>query len=373
MGAEGPHLSPQTTPPEVKWPPIFRVMAMFDVSPLAEIKAVSSCIRNTDLLAKIAQSKRLNRNREPQEGDVVLTRVLSDSGAWDFIESTTGRETRIYSDDLILSILGTRRSGTSPSGMLPASQVKRGEVLSLVSASGLVAIADSTPRFYREPRKVQVEAFFGVADRVINLRDCIRPATETGSPQFGVVIVAGTAAEVGKTTALTRLMREFRQLSPRLQIGAIKACGTGRLRDCLAYRDTGANRVVDFVDFGWPSTYNIPSQSYRCLMKQMLAVLRQVDIVFVEIGGDLLEGRAPEALGELSGLRALPVLCVSDAMGATTGLGILEKHGWKDVPVASHRQNLKCLQERLAGAQTLDTANGQELAKLASSLLDKLR
>jgi hypothetical protein len=346
---------------------------MLDTGPLAAIKAISSCIRSSDLLDKIARSQRIEVNRNPQEGDLVLTRVLSDCGAWDFIESTTGRETRIYSGDIILSILGTRRSGTSPSGTLPACPVHREDVLSLVSASGLIAIADSTPRFYREPRKVRVEAFFGVADHVINLRDCLPPMSERSGSQFGIVIVAGTAAEVGKTTAIIRLIREFHQLAPRLEIGAVKACGTGRLRDCLAYRDSGAKRVADFVDFGWPSTYNIPTQTYLNVMQQMLAAMGGLDIVFVEIGGDMLEGRAPEALEELSGLPALPVLCANDAMGAAMGLCILGKHGWKDVAVVSHRQNLKCLQRRLGGVTTLDTADGPELARLASSLLGKLR
>jgi hypothetical protein len=251
--------------------------------------------------------------------------------------------------------------------------LERGDLLSLVSASGLVAVIDSTPRFFREPRTVQVEAFFGTPDHLVNLRDCSPAVSEKTKATFGVVIVTGTSAEAGKTTAVTRLIRAFREVALDLKIGAIKACGTGRLKDCMAFRDAGADRVADFVDFGWPSTYNIPSSAYRSLMQKMLATMDGLDIVFVEIGGDLLEGCAPEALQELSALHAMALLCVNDAMGAITGLAILQKHGWSDVAVISHRQNLKCLQARLAGAPTLDTADGPAVTSLASSLLGRLR
>jgi hypothetical protein len=346
---------------------------MSEADLFAQVKASSSCIRSADLLARIGRSPRLNQNPKPEEGDIVLTRVLSDSGAWDFIETTAGLETRLYSGDYILSILGTRRSGTNPSGTLPAGALERGDILSLVSASGLVAVADSTPRFYREPRTVQVEAFFGTPEHLLNLRDSSPVVSDTSKAAFGIVLVVGTSAEAGKTTAVTRLIRAFRQTVPELRMGAIKACGTGRLKDSMAFRDAGANSVVDFVDFGWPSTYNITSSAYRSVLQKMLATMDGLEIVFVEIGGDLLEGRAPEALEELSALRAMPLLCANDAMGAITGLGILAKYGWDDVAVASHRQNLKCLQARLAGRPTLDTADGPALANLASSLLRRLR
>src|SRR5262249_10986468 len=74
---------------------------------------------------------------------------------------------------------------------------------------------------------------------------------DCGSP---VLLILGTSAEVGKTTAGISLLRALRHKG-RAAIAALKATGTSSLTEILRYQDFGATHVFDCVDFGLPTTY----------------------------------------------------------------------------------------------------------------------
>jgi hypothetical protein len=146
----------------------------------------------------------------------------------------------------------------------------------------------------------------------------------------------------------------------------VKVCGTGRLRDCVRYREGGAVNALDFVDLGYPTTYGLSGDAailiLRCLIQE--AALAG-DFVFVELGGDLLEAGAPYMIAATEATQACGVvLCVNDAMGALEGLRRLNEVGVREVWIVSLRQNAHALSERLCGTPVFDLLKTADVTML---------
>ncbi|HEV2150643.1 MAG TPA: hypothetical protein VGR37_24810 [Longimicrobiaceae bacterium] len=288
----------------------------------------------------------------PREGDLVIARALSSEGAYRQMEDPSGREVRLYQGDVVVGVLGTRKSGTNLVSIVPAGPLCAGDVVELAAVGGLLGTVTFTPRYYGgRALPMEVVGFFSLGGGVAaNLREgqCVPPAPEGSAPDGAPVFVTGSSAEAGKTTFVCEAIQAIRQDAPGLRVAAIKACGTGRLRDLLRYADAGAHYVTDFVEAGWPSTYNLDPDTYRSVLEELVdAAARRADVVFVEMGGDLLEAGAPTAV-EVAGRRAAPmVYVVNDALGAIAGLEILGRSGMTRVVVASMRQNQHALAQRL--------------------------
>ena len=334
-------------------------------------KLYCSCIRRVDLQARIDSGSDLQfNNSEPREGDVVVARVDGDVGAYMELESRSGRSTTLRRSDLVIGVLGCRRSGTNITAALPKG-VQSGDLLHLVSAGGLVARADFVPHYYGgQALPLEIIGFPSFEDRILNLRDFQRLVTVGTHRRVPTVVVAGTSAEVGKTTTVREMVAFLKTIRPQLKIAAIKATGTGRVRDLLAYRSAGANCAIDFVEGGYPSTYGIGSEDYVRLVERLIDVASEhADVVLVEIGGDLLEGRAPEALS-LVGSHGWPLILVAnDALGAMAGVELLLRYGVGSPFVATIRQSTRALADRLRIARAFDPLCKGDIIDLATRVL----
>jgi hypothetical protein len=103
-----------------------------------------------------------------------------------------------------------------------------------------------------------------------------------------IVCIAGTSAEAGKTTLASKVISILTHVQKR-RVGCIKATGTGGLPDCDAYRNMGAEIVLDQVDAGLPTTYTDPSRVQEFLPRSfLLCEDAGVDVVVVELGGDII-------------------------------------------------------------------------------------
>jgi hypothetical protein len=85
------------------------------------------------------------------------------------------------------------------------------------------------------------------------------------------------------------------------------------------------------------------------------------DIVFTELGGDLLGGRAPDALGVLLPGKPRVMLCVNDAMGAMWGLQMFRLRGATEVAVSCFKQNRASLARRLGIPLVIDAEDPEAL------------
>jgi hypothetical protein len=337
---------------------------------LQDVKVWSSCIR-----AGVNEALRFSPvNNQPSEGDFVLFRPLHDDGLYNTIENVHGRNVRIYTGDLCVGVLGTRRSGTNANGVVPKEPLNRGGVLQLISAAGIlgkaVQSADAAEKF---PIDVRIEGFLldpaGKLASLARVREippmrAIRPKTAAR-----IVIVAGTSAEVGKTTFICAAIRALLTESPGLSIGAIKAVGTGRLRDLLAYQDAGAKKSLDFVGRGWPTTYGIPPSEFEPLFEALLTELQEEsEIIFTEIGGDIVKGNSIAAINVAKSSRTVGVLCANDAMGALYGIQKFTGIGIPVAAIATFRQNLAGMSERIGETEVVNSRHATSMTRLSRIL-----
>ncbi|HEX5493383.1 MAG TPA: hypothetical protein VFX70_02265 [Mycobacteriales bacterium] len=316
------------------------------------VTLISSCVRNPSAL--LAEPVRLAPAVPAvRDGDLVLVRCLSEVGAYDHVEDERGAAVRLRRGQVILAVCATRRSGTNLFGEIPAGPVRAGDRLDLLAQGGLVATCTSVPRYYRhQAMPMEVVAFpTGPDGGGLNLADAplVRPGGDgpvrSAAP---LLVVCGTSAETGKTTLVCGVNEAARAHRPGLRTAAVKACGTGRAKDVLSYRDAGYDVVTDFVDAGLASTYRVPVWQFRAVLRALVAHCdARADLIVVEIGGDLLEARAPDALAALVEAGGQVLMMVNDAMGALEGLRRLRGLGVEPRLVGAFRQNPRALAERL--------------------------
>lgn len=317
------------------------------------VRLVCSCVR--DPATALGPGTRLATGVPGvRPGDLVLVRCLSDTGAYDHVEDEHGTDVRLRAGDEFVAVLGTRRSGTNLTGEVPDGPLRAGRRLDLVAQGGLVAVVGTVPAYYGRPA-LAVEVVAVPTDargQVRNLDDA--PVVPVGPdapvpPAAPLLVVCGTSAEVGKTTLAGTLCRVVTAERPDLRTAAIKACGTGRARDLISHREAGYGTVTDFVDAGLASTYGVPAARFRAVLATLLRHCdARADLLVVEVGGDLLEACAPEALVLLAGAGAEFLLVVNDAMGALEGLRRLDALGRRPLAVGTLRQNPRSLAARLA-------------------------
>ena len=152
-------------------------------------------------------------------------------------------------------------------------------------------------------------------------------AVDCGSPVF---LVLGTSAEVGKTTAAVAVLRSLHHQGHQNVI-ALKATGTSSVRELYHYRDFGADRSFDCIDFGLPTTYPSDREGVRGVFDQALDVCLSMpsDAVVIECGGDILGANVPLFLERLSRRRRdlKVVLAAPDALAALGAKQVLRDMG----------------------------------------------
>lgn len=315
------------------------------------IKAVSSCVRFPDELG-LAEARITTTNSLPASGDLVLLRCVESVGAYKSIETLSGQNVVLEPGDLFIGVLGDRFSGTNVYGVMPNTPICSGMKLQLVAIGGVVAQAVEVPGYY-DNRTLSGEIVgFPIKHNgeKLNIRNAgLLRNTEIFPPvDYDCVIVCGTSAEVGKTTITCNFGKQIKSAWPEFKIGAIKICGTGRMKDLGNYKKAGYDVATDYVDFGAATTYGMPETYFTNMLENMANYVgARTNLVVMEIGGDLYEGNAPSVIKFGKKHQASFVFVVNDAMGAMDGLRVLKGDHITPVCIASYKQNMRSMAERL--------------------------
>lgn len=262
----------------------------------------------------------------PRSGDLVLARVTR-LGQHRFLQSTAGRRQNLFVGDEIIAVYGHRYAPDQYEALVPETL----EPCQLVAGGGVVAAVHNCHA--KMNRATDVQPLGLLADgrgSVINLRRFRLSDRPLDAPRTAYAIaVLGTSMNAGKTTLAAHLIRGLR--SAGLNVGAAKVTGTGAGGDGFLFADAGADPVLDFVDFGYASTYRLTPDEVAQLFTQTLLHLDAVrpEVVVVEIADGLFQEETavlvqqPAFRSRIDGI----VFAAADSMGAAAGVEWLERRG----------------------------------------------
>jgi hypothetical protein len=266
------------------------------------------------------------------EGAVCAFKLAPDSPTI-VVEDTFGRAMTLVPGDLFLGTTGYRESTRWVVGGTPKGGLVPGRKYWVISECGVVGdlVADTPMSKSFVGQAHYLGAVTGDGGRILSLGDFAMPNVRRPADRKApLYIIAGTSAEVGKTTAGIVVLQTLLDQGYD-SVVVLKATGTSAITEIAVYKDHGAAQVFDCVDFGLATTYGPnPKQMARFFDRALDTCLSiPADAVLIECGGDLLGGNVPIFLKRLRRRRsrAKLVFAAADAIGAWGGTQMLKKMG----------------------------------------------
>jgi hypothetical protein len=298
-------------------------------------------VKRTSVLRRVPPLGSLRFRRLPAvEGDVCAFALPADAAPL-IVEACSGRAMTLAPGDVFLGTPAHRESTRWVVGDIPAGGLVPGRTYWMLADSGLVgALIGDSPREKIHLGQVKYLGAVSGGDavsngdgRTLNIRQ-FAARVDGGFADHGapVILLLGTSAEVGKTTAGIAVLRALRKRKPRTVV-ALKATGTSSLTELNTYLDFGAARAFDCVDVGLPTTYPSGRKGIARPFDQALenCLSLPAEAVLVECGGDMLGANVPVFLERLKRRRPRPkiILAAADAFGALGAKRMLAEMGLK--------------------------------------------
>jgi hypothetical protein len=273
----------------------------------------------------------LPASQSPQPGDIVLTR-LEKIGKNTRLELTNGRPTTLQEGDLLAVVYGNRYATHQFEGYTGVNELN----CDLLSIGGLCGVMRSKYDSVPEPSKLYVIGALGDGDcRPLRLRDFVLPPLPI-PPGSKVIVVCGSSMDIGKTYSAASVIAGLRRI--KKPVTAIKLTGTVSGRDTWSMLDAGAGVALDFVDGGYPSTYQCNLDNLLELYNLLLAhaVSQGAEFVVVEIADGLLQAETA-ALLQCQSFTATIDACIfatSDPLAAKGGIDLLRTWGVEPLAIS---------------------------------------
>jgi Domain of unknown function (DUF1611_C) P-loop domain len=223
----------------------------------------------------------------PKIGDVAVV-CVERIGNHTSVVTTDNKKLRVYVGDYIVCVFGNRYATDAFEG-----EVIGTEDLSLLTAGGMIGTVKSK-HFHdvKNPTRVSFTGYLVKEDdKRINLKQLkfiINRPTHDAEIK-NLIVAVGTGMNSGKTTAARMLIRGLSEKG--LKIAACKLTGSVSNRDQDEMRSASAKCIIDFSDYGFPSTYLATKQELIDLFNTMLATLGKLnpDVVIMEIADGILQ------------------------------------------------------------------------------------
>lgn len=304
-------------------------------------------------------------------GDYVAASVNVEAGTLSEIECTTGRMVSVLTNDLVIGALGERYATLETVGSWrDVGDDMRLETLTRAGVLGRSTSASAPSRAALVPLDYQGHVLCG-GDKVTmgQFVDAV-PARSLEAP---VCLMIGTSMSAGKTTAAKAVIRALKRHGLRV-VGA-KVTGVARYREILTMLDAGADRAVDFVDVGLPSTF-CEKDVFVPALHGLLSRLAETDpdVAVIEVGASPLEPYNVEtAVDELGDQVSLTVLSASDPFAV---VGVATAYGLKPDLVTGRATTTTAgveLTQRLSGVPALNLLDPGALPRLDGLLAERLQ
>lgn len=267
----------------------------------------------------------------PRAGDLALVKV-DRIGYHNSIISSDNRRLRIYRNDVIVGVFGNRYATDAVEGELFGFQD-----LSILTAGGMIGTVKSRHRDFGKPTGVTFVGFLkNKKGQRINLKEVgFRPSRPKGTLR-NVIVVVGTGMNAGKTTTARMLVKSLSDHGMR--VAACKLTGSVSNRDQDELRSAYARTIIDFSDYGFPSTYLCSKKELFDLFDTMLADLEKTtpDVVIMEIADGILQRETAILLSEQSVKRVIKgvILAADTAPSALYAAEKIEVMGHKVIAVS---------------------------------------
>lgn len=277
----------------------------------------------------------------PRSGDVVIARVTEILNH-KRVETPESRKAILFEGALIMLAYGNRYAADQFLAHVPDSLAP----CHLVAAGGIAGVVTESHEKMEDPTIIEPIGLLADHNGVVNISQFAphqTPGELNGGASGGsdqrrpeVIAVLGTAMNSGKSTTMACLINGLTQ-SGR-SVGAGKITGTGAGNDPMIYHDAGADQVLDFTDFGYPTTFRLNMAELRALTIGLVQQLTQTstDVVVVEIADGIYQEETAQLLRDDIFQQTVDqvVFAASDALGACAGVQELQAAGLR-VAVAS--------------------------------------
>ena len=297
------------------------------------------------------------QSRPSRAGDFVVARVTR-VGSNDRLENGHGRLAQLYEGNLVIGAAGP--------ALVDERSREAGSVC-LLTQGGLLGQVSSTDDVWDDP--TQLELIGPLVDESLRPLSCesfARPLPPSASPSLGTVVVLGTDRRAGKTKAAVSIVRGW--AAAGLDVGAGKPTGHASGDERWAYVDGCAAEVVDYVDFGMPTTHGYPLERLSRVtlgMRDALAATG-VAVVVLELDGRLSGVETSSLLPSLRQIADSVVLAAHDGEAAVAGARQLRAAG---LPLRAVTGTIatSAVTERLTAEQTgVPVLTAAELAQGAA-------
>lgn len=274
----------------------------------------------------------------PKAGDVVVARV-SEILNHKRIETSESRKAILFPDHVVMLAYGHRYAADQFLAHVPDSL----EPCHLVAAGGVAGMVTDQHAAMDEPTRIEPLGLLTDESGIVNLAR-FAPYSLNPVPAIGasaqdladalpgrptVIAVLGTSMNSGKSTAMATLVNGLTNAG--LKVSAGKSTGTGAGNDPMIYVDGGAAKVLDFTDFGYPTTFKLDFEQVRALTVNLVDAMAETDtdVVVVEIADGVYQGETARLLRDplFQAVVDRVVFAAGDALGAVAGVRELQEAG----------------------------------------------
>ena len=287
------------------------------------VNKIGSVLKNINLNQQVYISKKIHA----VEGQAVVVKVLEEQTKYGKLELTTGLMSKIKKGELIVGVLGERKALAGIVGIVP-KEIKTGDVLNVLNIGGVIGKATSWNKdFVDSPIPVKILGEVIINNKSLNIHDSIQKLDSILIKTVPLIVVMGTAMNVGKTTATVKLIQSIKNKT-KLNLVAAKLSGIAAQKDILAMKKAGANQVLSFLDVGISSTIN----NHGLVVPAAKTIINKLtkekpDLIVVELGDGIIGWYGVEKLlndKEFSKAMSFNIMCAHDLVGAKGSYDMLK-------------------------------------------------
>jgi hypothetical protein len=243
--------------------------------------------------AKLTQPQQISHGEDetPRAGDVILVRIEK-PGHHSVIELLDGVEHPLVPGEVAAVALGRRYATGEFHGEVP-EVLSGGSRLDLLNIGGIVGQVKSSTSTRNNPTTlIYLGSAVDEAGKKISTFDS--PPLDVAGEKRGcgdaaVLLVVGSAMDVGKTTAASTAIQRIREMG--YPVGGAKLTGTSRMKDILKMKQAGAEGTVDFLDAGYPSTFGCSREELEVIFASFIDYFARsgVSIVVMEVADGVFQ------------------------------------------------------------------------------------